>query len=158
MQDHLNAEVIATRERLFSEDIFKEIDDIASSPVLKNLGGPHQGAMSKQQSFNSAMEGQDALSVPPEQTLQLSDFSDKNLQKLVKLTEQQADRVKTVITQIDKSTVALKRVNKGYKSQSQQLKQKIQNSFGPQGQLVKQCVVKQATVMGDQTISVSYAY
>ena len=63
----------------------------------------------------------DAEGDQQDQPILLADFSDKNLQKLVKLTDQQIDRVKHVTVSIDKSTQALKRVNKGYRTQAQQL-------------------------------------
>ena len=55
----------------------------------------------------------------------LSDFSDKHLQKLQKLSDQQIERVRLMALGVEKSTQAFKKLNKGFKQQTQQLHSKV---------------------------------
>jgi hypothetical protein len=97
--------------------------DLIDDDSLKELTFKHLVVDSTDS--DQSREDEDAL-----QELVWADFSDKQLQKLHKLSDQQIERVKVVTQSVDKSTQAFKKLNKGFKQQSQQLHSKVQSQLG----------------------------
>lgn len=86
----------------------------------------------------------------PNRGLALSDFSDKYLQKLQKLSDQQVERVRLMTSGADKSTQAFKKLNKGFKQQTQQINQKVQNQLSSQ---LRSQLTKSTTKLRKSTVS-----
>jgi len=150
------------RNRLVSEDIFREIDeqiytehgqraragavdggDCESPGGASRAGTPPAEAVGEGGRLDDAKdspaggEGSDEgdqreMDVEDSRGLRLAAFSDKHLQKLQRLSDQQLERVRLISQTVEKSTQAFKKLNnkKGFKQQSQQLPTKVQAQLG----------------------------
>ena len=109
-----DGEINATRLRMESEDIWKEIDD----QVFAERVTQEDMALDKQAFEVVQIEGQEPL---VQVGLKLSDLNDKNLQKLQKLSELTHEKIKALNISTEKSTKEMKRINKAFKMQQPQI-------------------------------------
>lgn len=123
--------VAASRARLVSEDIWKELDDkVFGDPIISQFEAnePEEPARPRDESPR-VVDEEDSEEAEAKGWLRLSQFSDKNLQKLTKLSEQQLERVRVLSAAAEKSTQGFKKLNKAIKQQHPQLQTKVKSQL-----------------------------
>ena len=124
----------------------EEIDDMKSDADQLKLDYEIElGSSSEEDESPDTQEELD-----PNRGLALSEFSDKYLQKLQKLSDQQVERVRLMTSGVDKSTQAFKKLNKGFKQQTQQINQKVQSQLSSQ---LRSQLTKSTTKLRKNTVS-----
>lgn len=104
----------------------EELDDVELEAKKQK---PEDGVDQRSQSVEEDELPDIQEELDPNRGLALSDFSDKYLQKLQKLSDQQVERVRLITSGAEKSTQAFKKLNKGFKQQTQQINQKVQSQL-----------------------------